>query len=110
MIIIGVGALSFGAVIGWVTSRTLRRSTPGGLTDIATVLGAVGGAAITGLFKPETDAFGYYCIGLLGGFALYLVIAIVIARREGQPIGDWLGSEPVPGRSDSAGAPMPRPK
>ena len=95
MIVRSVGAICFGIVVGWVTSRTLRRSTPGGLTDIATVLGAIGGAAVTGLFKPTENAFGLYCIGLFLGFFVYLVVAISNARREGTAVGDWLGSEPV---------------
>src|SRR5207248_1563475 len=46
-----VGALCFGVVIGWITYRTLRRSSETvALSDIATVVGAVGGAAVTGLF------------------------------------------------------------
>jgi hypothetical protein len=97
--IIEIGAVCFGTVVGWVTSRTLRRSTPGGLSDIATVIGAVGGATVTGIYKPASnaDAFGYYSIGLAGGFFLYLVLAIIIAKWEGgNPVGDWLGSEPRP--------------
>ena len=93
MTVTDVGGLCFGIVIGWVTSRTLRRSTPTALSDIATVIGAVGGAAITALFKVGSDAFGYYCIGLLAGFVVYLIAAISAARREGAPINDWLGSE-----------------
>jgi uncharacterized membrane protein YeaQ/YmgE (transglycosylase-associated protein family) len=96
MTVIDVGAFCFGVVVGWIASRTLRRSTPGGLSDIATVIGAVSGAAITGIYKPSTDSFGYYCIGLLVGFFAYLVLAIKIARQEGKPVGDWLGSEPDP--------------
>jgi uncharacterized membrane protein YeaQ/YmgE (transglycosylase-associated protein family) len=96
MALIDLGALSFGIVVGWVSSRTLRRSTPGGLSDIATVIGAVSGAAITGIYKPSTDSFGYYCIGLFVGFFAYLILSIIVAGKEGKPVGDWLGSEPVP--------------
>jgi len=107
MTLIDTGALCFGVVVGWVTSRTLRRSTPGGLSDIATVIGAVSGAAITGIYKPSTDSFGYYCIGLLVGFFAYLVLSLIIASREGTPVGDWLGSEPVrrPGVRTTGGPP-----
>jgi hypothetical protein len=52
--VLGVGAVCFGIVVGWVTSRTLRRSTPSGLTDIATVVGSVGGAAITDCLSRAT--------------------------------------------------------
>jgi hypothetical protein len=91
-VIINISALCFGVVVGWVTSRTLRRSTSSGLSDIATVIGAVGGAAITGIYKPSADAFGYYAIGLAAGFFAYLIIAIGIAKKEGTPVGGWLGS------------------
>ena len=106
MTLIDTGALAFGVVVGWITSRTLRRSTPGGLSDIATVIGAVSGAAITGIYKPSTDSFGYYCIGLLVGFFAYLVLSIIIAGREGKPVGDWLGSEPVPTTAWSQNPPV----
>jgi hypothetical protein len=96
MNVLSVGAACFGIVVGWVTSRTLRRSTPGGLTDIATVIGSVGGAAITGLFKPSDNTFGMYCIGLAGGFFLYLILAIVTSGKATLRGSDWLGSEPLP--------------
>src|SRR5262249_1358218 len=70
-----IGAFGFGLVIGWVTYSTLRRAQRGGLSDIATVLGAVGGAAVTGLFPTSTGAFGAYCIGLALGFFGYLIFA-----------------------------------
>jgi uncharacterized membrane protein YeaQ/YmgE (transglycosylase-associated protein family) len=94
--VLGVGAVCFGIVVGWVTSRTLRRSTPSGLTDIATVVGSVGGAAITGLFKPSDNTFGMYCIGLAGGFFLYLILALATSRKADSRGSDWLGSEPLP--------------
>ena len=69
-------------------------------------------AAITGIYKPSEDAFGYYCIGLLIGFFVYLMAAIAIAKKEGnQTIGDWLGSEPVTTKTprDDSGPPPPPP-
>ena len=75
-----IGALCFGLVIGWITYRTLRRRAEAvALSDIAAVIGAVGGAAVTGLFKSET-LFGAYCIGLAIGFFLYLVIAVTALK------------------------------
>jgi uncharacterized membrane protein YeaQ/YmgE (transglycosylase-associated protein family) len=83
-----IGALCFGLVIGWVTYRTLRRrSETVALSDIATVIGAVGGAAVTGLFKDQA-LFGAYCIGLAIGFFLYLIIAVTALKDV-----TWLGSD-----------------
>lgn len=104
--IIDLGAWCFGVVIGWVTSRTLRRSTTTGLSDISTVIGSIAGAAITGIYKPSTNSFGFYNIGLFCGFFAYLLVSIYIAKKEGnQAVGDWLGSEPLTssGASSSSG-------
>lgn len=85
-----IGALCFGIVVGWITYRTLRRTTTTGLSDIATVIGAVSGAAITGIWKPGTGSFGAYCIGLILGFFAYLLIAV---KNKSAP--EWMGSEPT---------------
>jgi len=83
-----IGALCFGLVIGWIAYRTLRRSGETvALSDIATVIGAVGGAAVTGLFKDQA-LFGIYCIGLALGFFLYLIVAVTALKDV-----TWLGSE-----------------
>jgi hypothetical protein len=75
-----VGAFCFGVVIGWVTYRTLRRSNETvALSNIATVVGAVGGAAVTALF-PDPNLFAWYCIGLAIGFFVYLLLAVTILR------------------------------
>jgi uncharacterized membrane protein YeaQ/YmgE (transglycosylase-associated protein family) len=57
-----VGAVLFGVVVGWVTYRTLvRRSDEATLSDIATVVGAVGGGAVVALFN-NPHLFGLYSI------------------------------------------------
>ncbi len=100
-----VGAVCFGVVIGWVCYRTLRRNqAASGLSDIATVIGAVGGAAITGIWSPGTGAFGGYCIGLLVGFFLYLIVSIMVEGPEGRKtVGTWLGTEPPKGKIMNSG-------
>ncbi|GHN00339.1 hypothetical protein WSM22_18280 [Cytophagales bacterium WSM2-2] len=75
------GAICFGLVIGWITYRTLRRKDGAILSDIAGVIGAIGGAGITGLFAKEV--FSAYCIGLAIGFFMYLIISFIIAGKEG---------------------------
>ena len=91
-----VGAFFFGLVVGWVTYRTLRRTSSTGLSDLATVIGVIGGATVTGLFSPESGAFGAYCVGLAIGFALYLITAMVVAGKAGQSaqVNEWLGEAP----------------
>ena len=83
-----VGAALFGLVIGWVTYRTLRRRTDKvALSDIAAVIGAVGGGAVTGLFD-DSAMFAWYSIGLALGFFGYLIAALVL---EGNNVAGWMG-------------------
>lgn len=88
------GSICFGVVIGWITYRTLRRREGNVmLSDIATVLGVIGGAGITTLFG-KTEIFGGYCIGLAIGFFSYLVIAMATAKKtpDGSKDPDiWMG-------------------
>jgi hypothetical protein len=80
MTFVQIGALCFGLVLGFITYRTLRRTGEAvSLSNIATVIGAVGGAAVTGLFKTE-DLFAAYSIGLAVGFFLYLILAVTLLK------------------------------
>ena len=73
-----VGAGAFGAVVGWYVYYINRwRKDDVQLSDIVTLLGAIGGAAITGLFSAKTDLFGAYGIGLAAGFFMYFFILVV---------------------------------
>jgi zinc transporter ZupT len=86
------GAICFGAVVGWVTYRTLRRKEGAVLlSDISSVIAAVGGAAIVGLFQKE--AFGAYGIGLAAGFFLYFIIAVIVTKKDPKstPVSTWMG-------------------
>ncbi|SRR5713101_1208358 len=98
-----IGGLCFGIVVGWVTYRTLRYAPHGGLSDLSTVIGAVGGAAITALFPKDSGAFGAYCIGLAIGFFAYL-------RSSKDPAApSWMGGTNRPGPRDSSSEePLPR--
>lgn len=75
------GAFCFGLVVGWVTYRTLRRTKTKGLSDIATVIGSIGGAAVLSLFPEEAEAFQAYSIGLAIGFFMYLFVAYYFEKR-----------------------------
>jgi hypothetical protein len=105
--IFNAGAICFGAVIGWVTYRTLRRTTNVGLSDIGAVVGAVGGGAVLGIFE-RGDSFGWYAIGLFGGFFGYLLLSLAINRKE---TVTWMGGgEPASitlvERSDAGAVPI----
>lgn len=84
------GALAFGLVMGWVTYRTLRRREGAvALSDIATVFGAVGGAAVTVLFGDER-LFAWYSIGLAIGFFAYFVVGLWVFGKDAA--GPWMGN------------------
>ena len=85
MTVDATGAVLFGVVVGWVTYRTLRREDKAAVSDIASVIGAVGGGAVTGLF--EEDVFGWYAIGLFVGFFSYVILGHTVFKES-----TWLGS------------------
>ena len=79
--VFNIGALCFGVVIGWITYRTLRRSSGASVSDLASVIGAVGGAAVLGIFK-RGNSFAWYAIGLAGGFFVYLVVSLIVSPKD----------------------------
>jgi hypothetical protein len=74
----GAGAFLFGAVIGWIAYYTLAHSKSHGPQDIATVIGAIGGAAVLALFPAQSSLFSSYSIGLAVGFFGYWAIAFSV--------------------------------
>ncbi|MEU2241176.1 hypothetical protein ABZ572_17445 [Streptomyces sp. NPDC018338] len=92
------GAAVFGVVVGYITYRTLARTTDkAAITDLATVIAAIGGGAITTLYGPaDGTMFAWYSIGLAIGMALYLILNLAIRGKErtGPVLG---GDEPKEG-------------
>jgi hypothetical protein len=102
------GALGFGLVIGWFLYFVNRyRRSEASFTDITTVLGAVGGAAVTSLFPGSTALFGAYGVGLaIGFFSYFLILVVMVAmspnfgvdyfldgRRKGPAEGETIPGE-----------------
>lgn len=75
----GIGAFAFGLVIGWVTYFTVRHEKQHAISDIAAVIGAVGGAAVLALFPARSVLFTAYTIGLACGFFIYVGLFMVLA-------------------------------
>jgi hypothetical protein len=81
-LVASIGAACFGVVTGYITYRTLARTTAPHISDIAAVIAAVGGGAVTALFPAkDADTFGWYSIGLVLGMALYLVLFLVMRGK-----------------------------
>ncbi|HJT15613.1 MAG TPA: hypothetical protein VJ790_23525 [Dongiaceae bacterium] len=74
-----MGAMSFGLVIGWFL-YLINRYRKGDVQfgDITTVVGAVGGAAVTRLFSEGGELFGAYGLGLAIGFFSYFIILLLM--------------------------------
>ena len=81
MVIDSIGAVCFGLIIGWVTYRTLRRTGETvALSNIASVVGALGGAAVTGLFKGQL--FGWTPSGCWSASSAILTRVAVLLNGD----------------------------
>lgn len=80
-----IGIVCFGLMIGFITYRTLVRTTAqASINDLTAVIGAVGGGAVTAIVRPQTNLFGWYAIGLLVGFVLYGAFFAWLNRSTGE--------------------------
>ena len=88
-----IGALCFGVVVGYITYRTLARTTDkAAITDLASVIGAVGGGTALTLWGPaDGSLFAVYSIGLVIGMAVYVILSLAIRGRPAT--GKVLGSD-----------------
>jgi hypothetical protein len=71
---VGGPAVVFSAeAVGYLTCRSLVRTAVNASVAVAAaVVGAIGGAAVTGLFA--TSVFAWYSIGLLAGMAVFFAV------------------------------------
>jgi hypothetical protein len=84
------GAAGFGAIIGWYVYFVNRyRTAEVQLTDLVTLVGVIGGGAVTALFSPKTDLFGAYGIGLVIGFFGYFLTLVVLVSISSNFDADW---------------------
>lgn len=85
-----LGAGGFGVIIGWYVYFINRyRKEDVQFSDIATVIGIIGGGAVLALFPAGTDLFGAYGIGLFIGFFAYLLTLTMQVRRSSNFTIDW---------------------
>jgi hypothetical protein len=85
-----LGAGAFGALIGWYIYYVNRyRKGDVQLSDITTVIGVIGGAAVTTLFDPKAELFGAYGLGLFIGFFGYFATLVGLVKRSSNFDIDW---------------------
>jgi hypothetical protein len=81
--VIEAGAAVFGLVVGFITYRTLvRTSDKTAITDLAAVLGAIGGGAVTKLYDPAGEPFAWYAFGLAGGVLLFFLAFLAMNGKD----------------------------
>ena len=85
-----LGAGGFGFVIGWYLYYVNRyRKADVKLSDLVTLIGALGGGAVLALFPARTDLFGAYGIGLFVGFLSYFLTLILLVISSKNFDFDW---------------------
>ncbi|MGW0750224.1 hypothetical protein [Streptomyces sp. NPDC002587] len=94
-----VGSGCFGLVVGWIAYRTLRRSQGSRISDLVTVVAALGGGVVINARFPDPDLFACYSFGLAVGFFGYLIVAGLLNRAERKR----LAAQPAPLPQGAAG-------
>lgn len=85
-----IDALLFGTIIGWYVYLINRyRKGDVQLSDLAALIGVIGGSAVLALFDREGGLFGAYGIGLAIGFFSYFLSLIVMVSRSDNFNIDW---------------------
>ncbi len=85
-----LGAGGLGYVIGWYVYYINRyRKSDVQISDLLTLIGAIGGGATTALFPAKTDLFGAYGIGLFAGFFSYFLVLIILVGISKNFDADW---------------------
>lgn len=85
-----IGAGAFGALIGWYVYYINRyRTDKVQFSDLVTLIGIIGGAAVLALFPSGTDLFGAYGVGLAIGFFAYFLVLVGLAYNSDNFNGDW---------------------
>jgi hypothetical protein len=86
-----LGAAGFGALIGWFVYYINRyRKGDVQFSDLTTVIGILGGAVVLSLFRPQSDLFGAYGIGLFIGFFGYYLSLVLLIRSSDSFNSDFL--------------------
>jgi hypothetical protein len=111
-----LGAFGFGALIGWYVYFINRyRKDNISPTDLATLVGVLGGGTILAIFPKSTDLFGAYGIGLAVGFFGYFVILHHMVKKSDNFNNDWFldgrrnklaDNEVIPEGTDATSHPM----
>src|SRR5258708_2717937 len=94
MFLVGLGALFFGLIVGWIAYRILRlRAGAPGLSDLIALLGVIAGAAVLAFFRSEV-VLRWYAIGLVIG--LFASFALGVIQSGKQEVQSWRPEQTAP--------------
>lgn len=112
-----LGAGGFGAILGWYVYYINRyRKADVQFSDITTLVGAVGGAAVLALFPAGTSLFGAYGVGLFVGFFTYFLVLVILVFISPNFNVDFFldgrrkkpsGNDYIPGANEAGGGQHP---
>ena len=75
------GIFSMGLVFGFLLFYAIKHTSGFSIDSLATAFGAVGGGVVVGLFEKTAGWIGPYGLGLLAGFLLYFIVALILFLR-----------------------------
>lgn len=86
-----LGAIGFGAIIGWFIYYINRyRKADVQFSDLTALVGVIGGGSITALFPQGSVLFGGYGIGLFAGFfGYFFVLVLLVNLSKGEFTATW---------------------
>ncbi len=76
-----VGSLSVGIVVGWLVRFFIRRFKKFGPAALSAVVSVLLGGTVVKFLEADRSVIWYYPIGLLAGFIIYTIVAVLGARR-----------------------------
>jgi hypothetical protein len=72
------GIWGIGFVFGYLLYYGVRHTEEFSIEMLSTAVGAVGGAAVIGLFGNHQNWIGPYGLGLFAGFIFYFVLSLLL--------------------------------
>src|SRR3954453_4069236 len=88
--VLKIGALLFGAVVGWNAYFINRYRHTVVIGDLGVLISAAGGGAILTLFPAQSETFGFYGIGLAIGFFPYPAVLVALVAISPHATVDWI--------------------
>lgn len=77
------GASGFGAILGWLAYHVFKSAEKLDVRWLGSLVGVLGGGAVTALFDRKDEMFGAYAVGLaLSFFVAVLTLPIVKALAD----------------------------